>query len=86
MNEESRSEILARIRSAELTNAGSRKSEAHLPDTFTIQFKRPEENEGWWTVTVPEVPGTISQGETLEEAAVMAVDALKLMVDEKDTP
>ncbi len=57
--------------------------ESRVPDEFTIKFRRSREDDGgWWIVGVPEVPGTISQGETLEEAAAMAVDALKAMVED----
>lgn len=83
MDQESRSEILNWIRNAPT------ESEAHIPDNFTTTFTRassfPEEgaeNDTGWVVSVPEYPGIHSQGETLEEAAVMAVDALKLMLDE----
>lgn len=86
MNADARSEILDRIQSADVE---AKESEANIPDEFTITFKRassfPEEgaeNDKGWVVSVPELPGTFSQGETLEEAAVMAVDALKLVVDE----
>ncbi|MBI5816596.1 MAG: type II toxin-antitoxin system HicB family antitoxin [Nitrospinae bacterium] len=35
------------------------------------------EPEGGFTVTVPALPGCVSYGETLEEARLMAADAIK---------
>jgi len=37
----------------------------------------PDEEEGGYTVTVPALPGCITQGETLEEAIAMARDAIR---------
>jgi predicted RNase H-like HicB family nuclease len=37
----------------------------------------PDEEEGGYTVTVPALPGCITQGETLEEAIAMARDAIQ---------
>lgn len=37
--------------------------------------------EGGYTVTVPALPGCITQGETLEEAIVMAKDAIQLYIE-----
>ena len=37
----------------------------------------PDEEEGGYTVTVPALPGCITQGETLEEAIAMAHDAIQ---------
>ncbi len=36
--------------------------------------------EGGYTVTVPALPGCITQGETIEEAIVMAKDAIQLYI------
>jgi predicted RNase H-like HicB family nuclease len=37
--------------------------------------------EGGYTVTVPALPGCVTQGETLEEAITMAKDAIRLHVE-----
>jgi antitoxin HicB len=41
----------------------------------------PDAEEGGYTVTVPALPGCVTQGETLEEAIAMAKDALRLHVE-----
>ena len=41
----------------------------------TIVFEPAE--EGGYTAFIPEVPGAISQGETIEEARAMVLDALR---------
>lgn len=47
---------------------------------YTILL-HPDPDEGGYTVTVPALPGCITQGETLEEAIVMARDAIKLHIE-----
>jgi antitoxin HicB len=37
----------------------------------------PDEDEGGYTVTVPALPGCVTQGDTLEEAIAMANDAIR---------
>lgn len=37
----------------------------------------PDEEEGGYTVTVPALPGCVTQGETREEAIAMAEDAIR---------
>jgi predicted RNase H-like HicB family nuclease len=37
----------------------------------------PDQEEGGYSVTVPALPGCVSQGETLEEAIAMARDAIR---------
>jgi predicted RNase H-like HicB family nuclease len=39
------------------------------------------EHEGGYTVLVPSLPGCITFGETVEEAIVMAKDAIKLYIE-----
>lgn len=51
-----------------------------VPDEFTVTFHRAEEG-GWWIES--SVEGALSQGDTLEEAAVMAIEAVKLMCEEE---
>lgn len=41
---------------------------------FTIVFEPAE--EGGFTATIPEVPGAVSEGETIEEARQMVMDAV----------
>ena len=41
----------------------------------------PDPEEGGYTVTVPALPGCITQGETLEEAIAMAKDVIRLYVE-----
>ena len=41
----------------------------------------PDPEEGGYTVTVPALPGCVTQGETIEEAIVMAKDAIRLFIE-----
>jgi antitoxin HicB len=43
---------------------------------FTLVLD-PDEEEGGYTVTVPALPGCITQGESLDEALAMAKDAIQ---------
>lgn len=47
---------------------------------YTIILE-PDPEEGGYTVTVPSLPGCVTQGETLEEAISMAKDAIRLFVE-----
>lgn len=47
---------------------------------YTILL-HPDPEEGGYTVTVPALPGCITQGETLEEAITMARDAIRLHIE-----
>jgi antitoxin HicB len=47
---------------------------------YTI-ILHPDPQEGGYTVTVPALPGCITQGETLEEAIAMAKDAIRLHIE-----
>lgn len=51
---------------------------AHL--TYTVLLE-PDPDEGGFTVTVPELPGVVTQGETIEDALAMARDAITLHVE-----
>jgi predicted RNase H-like HicB family nuclease len=42
---------------------------------YTVIFEPAE--EGGYTVTVPALPGLVTEGDTLEEAKAMAMDAIK---------
>jgi predicted RNase H-like HicB family nuclease len=37
--------------------------------------------DGWWVVSVPEIPGAHSQGRTLEVAREMIKDATRLLLE-----
>lgn len=41
----------------------------------------PDPEEGGYTVTVPSLPGCVTQAETLEEAIAMAKDAIRLFIE-----
>lgn len=41
-----------------------------------------EQPEGGYTVTVPSLPGCISEGDTFEEARVNIADAIKLYLED----
>src|ERR1700674_5369746 len=44
--------------------------------TFDLEFQRAEES-GWFVVHVVELPGCVSQGETIEEAKANIANALE---------
>jgi len=48
--------------------------------SFTILL-HPDRDAGGYTVTVPTLPGCVTQGETLEEAVAMARDAIRLHIE-----
>ena len=48
--------------------------------TFTIQLH--EEAEGGFTVVVPALPGCITYGENINEAKIMAKEAIELYIEE----
>ena len=37
--------------------------------------------DGWWVVSVPEIPGAVSQGRTREEAREMIKDAVRMLLE-----
>ena len=47
---------------------------------YTI-ILHPDVDEGGYTVTVPALPGCVTQGETIEEAMAMAKDAIRLHIE-----
>ncbi len=49
--------------------------------SFTFQVIFRPEPEGGYTVLVPSLPGCITYGESLEEATVMAREAIELYVE-----
>lgn len=56
------------------------KDEAMSQRHYTI-ILHPDTEEGGYTVTVPALPGCVTQGETLEEAISMAKDAIRLHIE-----
>lgn len=48
-------------------------------EPFTAIYERTD--DGWWVVSVPEIPGAHSQGRTLEEAREMIRDAVRLLLE-----
>jgi predicted RNase H-like HicB family nuclease/DNA-binding Xre family transcriptional regulator len=48
-------------------------------EKFTAIYELTE--DGWWVVSVPEIPGAHSQGETLEEAREMIRDAVRMLLE-----
>jgi antitoxin HicB len=48
--------------------------------TYSILLQ-PDPDEGGFTVTVPELPGIVTQGESFEQALAMARDAIALHVE-----
>ncbi len=51
-----------------------------MTNKYTIILD-PDPDEGGYTVTVPTLPGCVTQGETLEEAIAMAKDAIRLYIE-----
>jgi antitoxin HicB len=49
--------------------------------TFTVLLD-PDEEEGGYTVTVPALPGLVTQGDTLDQALAMAKDAIALYLED----
>jgi antitoxin HicB len=50
-----------------------------MDNQFTIVFE--PALEGGYTVYIPEIPGAISEGETVEEAREMVLDALRELTE-----
>jgi antitoxin HicB len=51
----------------------------HFDMSYTIILH--PDRDGGYTVTVPTLPGCVTQGETLEEAIEMAKDAIRLYIE-----
>ncbi len=47
--------------------------------SFTAIYEHTD--DGWWVVSVLEIPGAHSQGHTLEEAREMIQDAVRLLLE-----
>lgn len=48
---------------------------------YTVRFVK-DPDSGWWVVTVPEVPGCLTQGRSLAEGRRRIREALALFIDE----
>ncbi len=48
--------------------------------TYTLLLE-PDPEEGGYTVTVPALPGVVTQGETIEEAIAMGKDAIRCHIE-----
>jgi predicted RNase H-like HicB family nuclease len=51
-----------------------------MSDSLQLTIVYEPGGEGWIIATIPEVPGTMSQGRTREEARANVIDALQLML------
>lgn len=51
-------------------------------NTYTYKIMLRKEPEGGFTVFVPSLPGCITYGENIDEAMVMAKDAIELYLEE----
>ena len=47
---------------------------------YTVLFERAD--DGGYVVTCPALPAVVTQGETLEEARAMAMDAIRLVLED----
>jgi predicted RNase H-like HicB family nuclease len=59
--------------------AGKRKHN-NMNRTYKINLRK--EEEGGYTAIVPSLPGCITYGETIDEAIVMAKEAIELYIEE----
>jgi predicted RNase H-like HicB family nuclease len=48
-------------------------------EKLTAIYERTD--DGWWVVSVPEIPGAHSKGRTREEAREMIQDAVRLLLE-----
>lgn len=51
-----------------------------MSDSLQLTIVYEPGGDGWIIATIPEVPGTMSQGRTREEARANVIDALQLML------
>ena len=49
---------------------------------YSYKILLTKEDEGGYMVTVPALPGCITQGDNIEEAMVMAQEAIELYIEE----
>ncbi len=53
-----------------------------MKKSYVVRFEKDAES-GWWVVTVPAVPGCLTQGRSLVEGRRRIREALALFIDEK---
>jgi len=63
----------------DLSDRSSEKTKIMKSLTYRVLLNK--EPEGGYTVTVPSLPGCITYGETVDEAMVMAKEAIELYVE-----
>jgi predicted RNase H-like HicB family nuclease len=56
-----------------------------MSDTLNLTIVYEPGEDGWIVVSIPEVPGVLSQGRTREEARENVIDALALMLSPEPT-
>ena len=58
-------------------------------DTLTLKFEKCIETDhpalgDYWIVECPEIPGFVSDGQTIQEALAMAIDCYEAITDSED--
>ena len=56
-----------------------------MGDSLRLSIVYEDGGDGWIVASIPQVPGTHSQGRTREEARANVIDALKVMLAGDDT-
>jgi predicted RNase H-like HicB family nuclease len=51
-----------------------------MNDTLNLTIRYEPDTDGWIKVSIPEIPGVLSQGRTRKEARENVLDALALML------
>lgn len=51
-----------------------------MSDSLELTIVYEDGDDGWIVSSIPEVPGTMSQGRTRQEARANVIDALQLML------
>jgi predicted RNase H-like HicB family nuclease/lambda repressor-like predicted transcriptional regulator len=59
----------------------SRTRPAEIPGVGPLTTIYEHTHDGWWVVSVPEIPGAVSQGRTREEAREMIQDAVRMLLE-----
>lgn len=62
-----------------MSKRSTSKSKPATVSTHLVKYTRAE--DGWWTATIPSVPGCLTQGRTLVQASERIRKALALAVD-----
>lgn len=72
-------------RSPRIDDAGRRRSDRGGSDV-TYRVTAEWDPTGWWTVTVPDVPGAITQCERLDQVAEDAAEVIQIQTGEAVDP